>query len=137
MEPVARETKTSLPTGSVKWNGGSGNSVAATQSSVPSPALSTSSCATSIGTRPSSPTYGARWRAGQVISTAFIESLVNSLLAKRFAKKQSMQWTPDGAHLLLQIRTRTLNGDLASTFRNTYPDFTVAGRPVHRQFLAA
>ena len=37
--------------------------------------------------------YGARWRAGQVISAAFIESLVNSLLAKRFAKKQSMQWT--------------------------------------------
>jgi hypothetical protein len=32
------------------------------------------------------PDYGARWRAGQVISTAFIESLVNSLLAKRFAK---------------------------------------------------
>ena len=49
----------------------------------------------------------------------FIESLVNSLLAKRFAKKQSMQWTPEGAHLLLQMRTRTLNGDLASTFRNS------------------
>ena len=50
------------------------------------------------------PDYGARWRAGQVISTAFIESMVNSLLAKRFAKKQSIQWTPEGAHLLLQIR---------------------------------
>jgi hypothetical protein len=45
-----------------------------------------------------------------VISTAFIESLVNSLLAKRFAKKQSMQWSPQGSHLLLQIRTRTLKG---------------------------
>ena len=33
------------------------------------------------------PDYGARWRAGQVISTAFIESLVNPPLAKRFAKK--------------------------------------------------
>jgi hypothetical protein len=83
------------------------------------------------------PDYGARWRAGQVISTAFIESLVNSLLAKRFAKKQSMQWTPVGAHLLLQIRTRTLNGDLASTFRNSYPDFSVTDQPVHRHFLAA
>jgi hypothetical protein len=79
------------------------------------------------------PDYGARWRAGQVISTAFIESLVNSLLAKRFAKKQSMQWTPEGAHLLLQIRTRTLNGDLASTFRNSYPDFSVADQ----RFIAA
>jgi hypothetical protein len=83
------------------------------------------------------PDYGARWRAGQVISTAFIESLVNSLLAKRFAKKQSMQWTPQGAHLLLQIRTRTLNGDLASTFRKSYPDFSVADPPAHRHLLAA
>ncbi len=53
------------------------------------------------------PDNGARWRVGQVISTPFIESLVNSLLAKRFVKHQSMQWTPAGAHLLLQIRTRT------------------------------
>ena len=83
------------------------------------------------------PDYGARWRAGQVISTAFIESLVNSLLAKRFTKKQSMQWTPESAHLLLQIRTRTLNADLASTFRNSYPDFSIADEPVHQHFLAA
>jgi hypothetical protein len=82
------------------------------------------------------PDYGARWRAGQVISTAFVESLVNSL-AKRLAKKQSMQWTPQGAHLLLQIRTRTLNGELASTFRESYPDFLVADQPVHPRFLAA
>jgi hypothetical protein len=32
--------------------------------------------------------YARRRRAGQVISTAFVESLVNSLLSKRFAKKQ-------------------------------------------------
>jgi hypothetical protein len=83
------------------------------------------------------PDYGARWRAGQVISTGFIESLVNSLLAKRFATKQSMQWTPEGAHLLLQVRTRTLNGALASTFRNRYPDFSVADQPGQRQSLAA
>jgi hypothetical protein len=85
-----------------------------------------------------SPDYGAaRWRAGQVISTGFIESLVNSLLSKRFAKQQSMQWTPAGAHLLLQIRTRTLNGNLASTFRNHYPDFSLADQPVQRHLLAA
>ncbi len=53
------------------------------------------------------PDYGARWRAGQVISTAFIESLVKSLLAKRFAKKQSIQWPPEGAHLLLQVHTQS------------------------------
>ena len=37
------------------------------------------------------PNYAARRQTGQAISTAFVESLVNSLLSKRFAKKQSMQ----------------------------------------------
>jgi hypothetical protein len=83
------------------------------------------------------PDYGARWRTGQVISTASIESLVNSLLAKRFAKKQSMQWTPQGAHLLLQVRTRTLNGDLVSTFRKSYPDFSLVEERVHQHLMAA
>ena len=35
------------------------------------------------------------------------------------------RWTPEGAHLLLQVRTRTLNGDLAATFRTWYPDFAL------------
>jgi hypothetical protein len=55
-----------------------------------------------------------------VISTAFVESLVNSLLSKPFCKKQSMQWTPEGAHLLLQTRTRTLESDLFHNFRRWY-----------------
>ena len=67
------------------------------------------------------PNYARRRRAGQAISTTFVESLVNSLLSKRFAKKQSMQWTPAGAHLLLQVRTRTLNCKLAATFHRWYP----------------
>jgi hypothetical protein len=29
---------------------------------------------------------------------------------------------PQGAHLLLQIRACTLNGELTSTFRNSHPD---------------
>lgn len=65
--------------------------------------------------------YGQRWREGLVISTAFVESLVNSLLGKRFTKKQQMQWTHRGAHLLLQTRTRVVNGELRSTFREWYP----------------
>ncbi len=81
--------------------------------------------------------YGARWRAGQVISTAFIESLVNSLLAKRLVKKQSMQWMPEGAHLLLQLRTHTLNHDLAATFRTMYPEFSIAEHAIHHYSLAA
>jgi hypothetical protein len=42
--------------------------------------------------------YGARWRVALVISMAFIESIVNSFLGKRIAKKQQMRWTPRGAH---------------------------------------
>jgi len=65
--------------------------------------------------------YGKDFRSGLVISTAFIESLVNSLLDKRFSKSQQMQWTPHGAHLLLQIRVRLANGELPETFRRWYP----------------
>lgn len=36
-------------------------------------------------------------------------------------KKQQMRWTPRGAHLLLQIRTRVLNGDLEGDFARWYP----------------
>ena len=83
------------------------------------------------------PNYAARRRAGQTISTAFVESLVNALLSKRFAKKQSMQWTPEGAHLLLQARTRTLNGALPATFRTWYPASSVEDQTVDSHALAA
>ena len=36
-------------------------------------------------------------------------------------KKQQMRWTPRGAHLLLQIRTRVLNDTLADDFHRCYP----------------
>jgi len=39
-------------------------------------------------------------------------------------KKQQMRWTPRGAHLLLQVRTRVLNNDLADAFGRWYPGFT-------------
>ena len=41
--------------------------------------------------------------------------------SKRFAKRQQMQWTPRGAHLLLQTRTRTLDGTLRPLFERWYP----------------
>ena len=65
--------------------------------------------------------YGERYRAGERISSAFVEATVNTVVAKRFAKKQQMQWTPRGAHLLLQTRTRTLDGTLRQTFERWYP----------------
>jgi hypothetical protein len=39
------------------------------------------------------PNYGARYRNGEAISTGFVESTVNLVVAKRFAKKQQMQWS--------------------------------------------
>jgi len=42
--------------------------------------------------------YGKRYRHGETISTAFVESTVNSVISKRFVKRQSMQWTKRGAH---------------------------------------
>ena len=69
------------------------------------------------------PNYGERYRDGERISTGFVESAVNQVISKRFVKKQQMRWTPRGAHLLLQTRTKVLNGDLEDTFRRWYPAF--------------
>ena len=54
------------------------------------------------------PNYGERYHNGERISTGFVESAVNQVISKRMAKKQQMQWTQRGAHLLLQVRTRVL-----------------------------
>ena len=70
------------------------------------------------------PNYGERYRAGEIISTSFVESAVNQVISKRMVKKQQMRWGPRGAHLLLQIRTRVLNDTLAGDYRRWYPDFT-------------
>jgi hypothetical protein len=57
----------------------------------------------------SSPNYGDRWRNGEAISTAFVESAVNQIVSRRFVRKQQMRWTERGSHDLLRIRTRVLN----------------------------
>jgi hypothetical protein len=41
--------------------------------------------------------YGDRYRNGETISTAFVESTVNEVISKRFVKKQQMRWTKEGA----------------------------------------
>ena len=38
-------------------------------------------------------------------------------------KKQQMQWIPEGAHLLLQTRTRVLNDELEDLIRQWHPNF--------------
>jgi hypothetical protein len=45
-------------------------------------------------------------------------------------KKQQMRWTPRGARLLLQVRTRVLNDQLADDFRRWYPGLNQAPDPV-------
>jgi hypothetical protein len=77
--------------------------------------------------------YGERHRCGERISTGFVESTINQLIAKRFVKKQQMRWTPRGAHLLLQIRVQALNDDLRTSFERWYPDL----RRQHEETRAA
>ncbi len=67
--------------------------------------------------------YGERHRAGERISTGFVESAVNQVVSKRFSKRQSMRWTQRGAHLMLQTRTHVLNGELEDAFRRRWPAF--------------
>ena len=79
-----------------------------------------------------------RWRASKCsacpqISTGFVESTINQLVAKRFVKKQQMRWTPRGAHLLLQIRVQALNDDLQTSFNRSYPKL---GRPCEEKLAA-
>ena len=68
------------------------------------------------------PNYGERYHHGEAIATGFVESTVNEVVSKRFCKKQQMQWSKEGTHLLLQTRVRTLNGELGAIFKRWYPD---------------
>ena len=68
------------------------------------------------------PNDGERYCNGEPITTGFVESTVNKVVSKRFCKKQQMQWSKEGALLLLQTRVRTLNGELSAIFKRWYPD---------------
>jgi hypothetical protein len=81
--------------------------------------------------------YGERYRSGERISSAFVEATVNAVISKRFAKKQQMQWSRTGAHLLLQTRTQTLDGSLRSTFENWYPGMVNDNHQEDHQTAAA
>ena len=75
------------------------------------------------------PNYGERYRNGEAIATGFVESTVNQVVSKRFCKKQQMQWSKRGAHLLLQTRVKTLNRELGAVFKQWYPDMEVEQLP--------
>jgi hypothetical protein len=60
--------------------------------------------------------YGERYRTGRVAST-LAESAVNLLVGKRMAKSQQMRWSLRGAHMLMQVRTADVNGELRNRLR--------------------
>ncbi len=62
------------------------------------------------------PQYADRQQYGEHFSTAFAESAVNEIVSKRMVKKQQMRWSKRGAHLLLQVRVKVLDGDLRGKF---------------------
>jgi hypothetical protein len=81
--------------------------------------------------------YSERWHNGERISTAFVESTINRILSQRFAKKQQMQWSRQGAHLLLQTRTKTLDGTLPDLFAQWYPGMAINDNQVPVRAMAA
>ena len=74
------------------------------------------------------PNYGERYRNGEAIATGFVVSTVNQVVSKRFCKRQQMQWSKRGAHLLLQTRVKTLNHELGAVFKRWCPDLEVEER---------
>ena len=67
------------------------------------------------------PNYAERRRYGERVSTGFVESTVNTIVGKRVGKRQQMRWSRQGAHLMLQTRSRTLDGTLRGKFEQWYP----------------
>src|ERR1017187_2339523 len=76
------------------------------------------------------PNYADRHRHGEPIATGFVESAVNQVVSKRFVKQQQMRWTPNGAHRLLQVRTRVLNQQLRKDFERWHPQRRAHSDPV-------
>src|SRR4051812_48773264 len=70
--------------------------------------------------------YAARRRRDEPISTAFVESAVNEIVAKRMNKKQQMRWNRTTVQPFLDVRTAVLNDTLEDAFRHRYPGFRSA-----------
>jgi hypothetical protein len=69
------------------------------------------------------PDYGARYRAGRPISTAFAESAVNQIVAKRMIKRQQMRWNRNTVQPFLTVRVAVLNDTLEQAFRTWHASF--------------
>ena len=77
--------------------------------------------------------YGKRYRAGLRVATTLAESAVNSLVGKRMVKKQQMRWSLHGAHMLMQVWTADLSGELRdrlpAPFRQPEPNVPPLFKP--------
>jgi hypothetical protein len=73
------------------------------------------------------PNYGERRRAGKPISTGWVESAINEIIAKRMAKSQQMRWNRWTVQPFLAVRTAVLNETLTESFRDWFPGFGPAG----------
>jgi hypothetical protein len=69
------------------------------------------------------PDYGKRYRDDQRISTEFVESEVNGVIAKRMVKKQRMRWNRYIVQRFLDVRIHVLNGTLEDAFRHWHKGF--------------
>jgi hypothetical protein len=68
--------------------------------------------------------YARRYRRGQRIAIAVVESRVNQgVIERRTAKKPPMRWSRRGANLLVQLRVAVLDGRLPQIFQRWYPRF--------------
>ena len=81
--------------------------------------------------------YAARRRRGEPISTAFVESAVNEIVAKRMNKKQQMRWNRMTGQPFLDVRTAVLDGTLEHVFRHHYPGFRPANDEHRAEAVAA
>jgi hypothetical protein len=70
--------------------------------------------------------YAARRRRGAPISTAFVESAVNEIVAKRMNKNQQMRWNRMTVQPFLDVRTAMLDKMLEDAFRRCYGGFRPA-----------
>lgn len=74
------------------------------------------------------PSYAERHLAGEPISSATAEATVNLVIAKRMVKKQQMRWSLSGAHHMLQVRTRVLDGQLDHDINRWHPRSSVPAK---------
>ena len=58
---------------------------------------------------------------------------MNTVVGKRFSKRQQMRWSKRGAHLMLQTRTRVLDGALRAWFQSWYPGLFYVQTPDHSE----